>query len=93
MLGGTSLAGGTGSVLATAVGALFLTQLQQVLTANGAAQSIEYIIQGSIVALGMLLRTCRGGAGRSRASPPPSAGPRASPVRPAAGAVAGGPDS
>jgi len=56
VLGGTSLAGGTGSVVATAVGALFLTQLQQVLTANGAAASVEDIIQGSIIALGMLLR-------------------------------------
>ncbi len=56
VLGGTSLAGGTGSVVATAVGAVFLTQLQQVLTANGAAQSVEYIVQGTIIALGMLLR-------------------------------------
>jgi ribose transport system permease protein len=56
VLGGTSLAGGNGSVVATAVGAVFLTQLQQVLTANGAAESVEFIIQGSIIALGMLLR-------------------------------------
>lgn len=56
VLGGTSLAGGSGSVTATAVGAVFLTQLQQVLTANGAAQSVDYIIQGSIIATGMLLR-------------------------------------
>jgi ribose transport system permease protein len=56
VLGGTSLAGGTGSVIATAVGAVFLTQLQQILTANGAAQSVEYIVQGSIIAAGMLLR-------------------------------------
>ena len=54
--GGTSLAGGTGSVVATAVGAVFLWQLQQVVTANGAAESIEFIIQGTIIALGMLLR-------------------------------------
>ena len=56
MLGGTSLAGGTGSVVATAVGAVFLTQLQQILTANGAAESVDFIIQGSIIAAGMLLR-------------------------------------
>jgi ribose transport system permease protein len=59
VLGGTSLAGGTGSAVATVVGAVFLTQLQQVLTANGAAQSVESIIQGAIIALGMLLRTIR----------------------------------
>ena len=74
VLGGTSLAGGTGSVIATAVGAVFLQQLQQVLSANGAAQSVEFIIQGSIIALSMLLRTVpwrriwlRAGAG---AAPP-----------------------
>ena len=43
-------------MIATAVGAVFLTQLQQILTANGAALSVEYIIQGSIIAAGMLLR-------------------------------------
>ncbi|HEX4034296.1 MAG TPA: ABC transporter permease [Solirubrobacteraceae bacterium] len=56
VLGGTTLAGGTGSVVATAVGAVFLTQLQQILTANGAAESVEFIIQGSIIAASMLLR-------------------------------------
>jgi ribose transport system permease protein len=56
VLGGTSLAGGNGSVVATAVGAVFLTQLDQVVTANGAAQSVQFIIQGAIIALGMLLR-------------------------------------
>jgi ribose transport system permease protein len=56
VLGGTSLAGGTGSVVATAVGAVFLTQLFQILTANGAAQSVQFIMEGSIIAAGMLLR-------------------------------------
>jgi len=56
VLGGTSLAGGNGSVVATAAGALFLTQLDQIVTANGAADSVQYIIQGSIIAVGMLLR-------------------------------------
>ena len=56
VLGGTSLAGGTGSVVATAVGAVFLTQLDQVLTANGASEAVEFMIQGAIIALGMLLR-------------------------------------
>src|SRR5579862_6241530 len=56
VLGGTSLAGGAGSVIATAVGAVFLTQLGQVVTANGAAQSVQFIIQGAIIALSVLLR-------------------------------------
>jgi ribose transport system permease protein len=56
VLGGTSLAGGTGSVVATAVGALFLTQLQQVVLGSGASASGQFIIQGGIIALGMGLR-------------------------------------
>jgi ribose transport system permease protein len=76
VLGGTSLAGGTGSVVATAVGAVFLTQLQQILTANGAAQSIDFMIQGSIIALGMLLRNVprrRLWARRDASAPPTGA--------------------
>lgn len=56
VLGGTSLAGGSGSVVATAVGALFLTQLQQVVAGMGAPPSAQLIIQGSIIAVGMGLR-------------------------------------
>src|SRR5919204_1271671 len=55
-LGGTSLAGGTGSVVATAIGALFLTQLEQVVLGSGASASGQFIIQGTIIALGMGLR-------------------------------------
>jgi ribose transport system permease protein len=56
VLGGTSLAGGRGSVVATAVGALFLSQLDQVLLASGSDSAVQNLIQGSIVALGMGLR-------------------------------------
>jgi ribose transport system permease protein len=57
VLGGTSLAGGTGSVLATAGGALFLIQLQQVVPGTGASPAAELVIQGLIIAVGMALRT------------------------------------
>jgi ribose transport system permease protein len=56
VLGGTSLAGGTGSVVATAIGALFLTQLEQVVLGMGAADAVQLVIQGSIIAAGMGLR-------------------------------------
>lgn len=56
VLGGTSLAGGTGSVVATAVGAVFLTQLGLVVRALGAPQSVQLILQGVIIAVGMGLR-------------------------------------
>ncbi len=56
VLGGTSLAGGRGSVFATALGCVFLTQLEQVVLGMGAPDSVQLIIQGSIIALGMALR-------------------------------------
>jgi ribose transport system permease protein len=56
VLGGTSLLGGAGSVAATAVGAIFLSQLQQVTIGMGARTSAQFIIQAVIIALGMALR-------------------------------------
>lgn len=56
VLGGTSLLGGAGSVAATAVGAIFLTQLGQVTIGMGARTSTQFIIQAVIIALGMGLR-------------------------------------
>jgi ribose transport system permease protein len=53
VLGGTSLVGGIGSVVATGGGALFLTQLDQVVRGMGYGTAVQYIIQGSIIALGM----------------------------------------
>jgi ribose transport system permease protein len=57
VLGGTSLVGGSGSVLATAVGALFLTQLQQVVFGAGAPASVQLLIQSIAIGLGMALRS------------------------------------
>jgi ribose transport system permease protein len=59
VLGGTALTGGRGSVIATAVGALFLTQLEQVVLAMGAENAVQLLIQGAIVAAGMGLRNVR----------------------------------
>jgi ribose transport system permease protein len=56
VLGGTALGGGRGSVIATAAGVLFLSQLDQVVELLGATQAVQYMIQGAIVALGMGLR-------------------------------------
>jgi len=56
VLGGTALGGGRGSVVATAGGVLFLSQLEQVVSALGAKPSFDYLIQGAIIALGMGLR-------------------------------------
>jgi ribose transport system permease protein len=56
VLGGTSLLGGAGSVVASAIGAVFLIQLQQVILGMGAAASIQHIIEAFIIAVGMALR-------------------------------------
>jgi ribose transport system permease protein len=56
VLGGTSLSGGTGSVVATAVGALFLVQLESVVRGMGAPASVQLIILGVIIALGLAVR-------------------------------------
>ncbi|HZO06601.1 MAG TPA: ABC transporter permease [Solirubrobacterales bacterium] len=56
VLGGTALGGGRGSVIATAGGVLFLSQLETVISALGAETSVDYLVQGAIVALGMGLR-------------------------------------
>ncbi len=55
VLGGTSLAGGSGSVVATAGGGLFLTQLQQVVFGAGAPASVQLLIQAGVIAAGMTL--------------------------------------
>ena len=70
VLGGTALGGGRGSVIATAGGVLFLSQLEQVIAALGATTAVDYIIQGAIVALGMGLRNVPW----SRVSRPPRPG-------------------
>jgi ribose transport system permease protein len=62
VLGGTSLAGGRGSVVATAAGALFLTQLEQVVLGMGAPDSVQLVLQGVIIALGMAIRNVPLGA-------------------------------
>jgi ribose transport system permease protein len=56
VLGGTSLLGGAGSVAASAIGALFLIQLQQVTLGMGAPAAVQDIIEAAIIALGMGLR-------------------------------------
>jgi ribose transport system permease protein len=68
VLGGTALSGGRGSVVATAGGALFLTQLEQVVLAMGAQNAVQLLIQGAIVAAGMGLRNVRWSAFRSLAA-------------------------
>lgn len=56
VLGGTALTGGRGNVLASALGALFLSQLNQVVLSMGAPTAVQYLISGAIIAAGVGLR-------------------------------------
>ena len=57
VIGGTSFLGGKGSAIASALGAIFLTQLVQVLLASGASASVQLLAQAVAIALAVALRT------------------------------------
>ena len=61
VLGGTSLLGGVGSVVASAVAALFLSQLDQLILTTGASGSITYLVQAGALAAGILVYSLRWG--------------------------------
>jgi ribose transport system permease protein len=52
VIGGNSLLGGRASPVATVIGALFMTQLGQMLVAAGLERSFQYLLQGAIVIVG-----------------------------------------
>ncbi|MGV9798218.1 ABC transporter permease [Mycobacterium sp. NPDC003449] len=56
VLGGTLLRGGISSITATAVAALFLTQLGQVVLAAGASTAMQLLIQALVLAAAIVLR-------------------------------------
>ena len=62
VLGGTALTGGVGSVIASAMAALFLTQLGQIVLSIGAPTSAQLLIQAATIAVGMGLRSIRIGS-------------------------------
>jgi ribose transport system permease protein len=52
VVGGNSMFGGRASAIATLIGALFMTQLGQMLIAAGLDRSAQYLLQGAIVIVG-----------------------------------------
>jgi ribose transport system permease protein len=56
VLGGTALGGGRGSVIATAAGVLFFTQLDQIVLIRDGDQADQFLVQGAVVAVAMGLR-------------------------------------
>jgi ribose transport system permease protein len=59
VLGGTSLLGGVGSVVASAMGALFLSQLEQLVLTTGVSTAVQYIIEAAAIAAGVAVYQIR----------------------------------
>jgi ribose transport system permease protein len=55
VLGGTSLLGGRGSVIASAVAALFLTQLDQLLLTSGVSNAVQTLVQAGALVIGLAI--------------------------------------
>ncbi|HEY2715057.1 MAG TPA: ABC transporter permease [Solirubrobacterales bacterium] len=56
VVGGTALTGGKGHILGTAIGALFLTQLTQLVLSMGAPTSTQLVIQAVVIAAAAALQ-------------------------------------
>ncbi|GAA3407763.1 hypothetical protein GCM10018952_02450 [Streptosporangium vulgare] len=56
VLGGSLLSGGITNLAATAVAALFLTQLNQVVLAAGASTATQLLVQAGVLALSVVAR-------------------------------------
>ncbi|WP_459695920.1 ATP-binding cassette domain-containing protein [Acidisoma sp. C75] len=70
VLGGTSLRGGRGSFIGTALGALLLTEVLNVVSFLGMSQTWQYVFQGLLVLSSALIYATlrgRGGAGKKLA--------------------------
>jgi ribose transport system permease protein len=57
VLGGTSLLGGRGNLVATAIAALFLSQLDQFVLALGVSYATRTLVQAAALAVGVALYT------------------------------------
>jgi ribose transport system permease protein len=55
VLGGTSLLGGRGSAIASAVAALFLSQLDQLVLTTGVRTAVQNLVQAGVLAIGIAI--------------------------------------
>ncbi len=62
VLGGTALTGGKGSVIGTALGALFLAQLSQLVQTFTQATAVQNIVQALIIGVGIVAQLQLGGS-------------------------------
>ncbi len=56
VIGGTSLAGGKGTIVGTLVGALILTLLDNILGLNAVSDNLQLVIKGFIVVVAVVLQ-------------------------------------
>lgn len=61
VLGGTALTGGRGSIIGTALGALFLAQLSQLVQTFTQATAVQNIVQALIIGVGIVAQLQLGG--------------------------------
>lgn len=59
IIGGTAFGGGRGRIVGTAVGAVFIGQLNVFLTATGSPPSVTYLVQAGAIAIAVLLNNPR----------------------------------
>src|SRR6185437_3543842 len=52
-IGGTSLFGGSGNLAASAIAALFLSQLQQLVLTTGSSVGVQFLFQGAAIIVGV----------------------------------------
>lgn len=62
VLGGTALTGGRGSIVGTALGALFLAQLSQLVQTFTTATAVQNIVQALIIGVGIVAQLQLGGS-------------------------------
>jgi ribose transport system permease protein len=79
VLGGTSLLGGRGNLIASALAALFLTQLQQFVLALGVGFAVKTLVEAAAFAIGVALYTVNWSAVARRFRPSPVQPAMASP--------------
>lgn len=60
VLGGTLFSGGRGHLVGTMIAAVMLSQLNQFVLSVGAPSSVQYIVQGAVIAVAAAFQTKRG---------------------------------
>lgn len=71
VVGGTSLIGGRGTIIGTAIAAVFMSQLVQLILSMGAPTSMQMLVEALAIAAAAALQGLLTRAKRAKAAPPP----------------------